>query len=319
MNMDGDNDNYMDVGTPITVGDGHKKSAFSDASLSSSAGNYFATHNLTSRSVSIINNPPDGTVVTRDLGASNIPHGLDFSPTSGHFYVGITNGVENAVSIIDATDANLPITHIPVGDPLNNAIPAAGYVHAHDSKVYTVGYVAGQNGEPGHGYLSIIDTTDDSVAQVIDLGDVSASSFNISHMEMDHGGGMTMVEMKAWIPSTSKGGEKDVVAVVSLDHMTGLQEDGTEVRHITIGAGGDHRNGKITPDGMHAIFPNGGDCGATHADHGPDCTSISIVDTMTETVIATVQTVGHEPGNIGIVDAAGVTGGSSGGGHDHTH
>ena len=319
MDTNGDGDDYLDT-TAIQVGDGHKKSAFSYMNGTVMANPYFATHNLSDRTVSIINDPPNGSVVTRDLGVNNIPHGLDFSPTSGHFYVGITNGAENAVSIIDATNVDLPITHIPVGDAANTEIPAAGYVHAHGDKVYTVGYVA------GHGYLSIIDATNDTVAQVIDLGDVSASSFNISHMEMDHGG-MTHVEMKAWIPGrTVMNGTvpgtaiNNVVKVVSLDHMTGLQEDGTEVRTVTIGVGGAHRNGKITPDGMHAIFPNGGDCTADHhSNPNSSCMTISVVDTMTETVIATVHTTGHEPGNIGIVDAVGVNGGAGGDGHNHTH
>ena len=135
-------------------------------------------------------------------------------------------------------------------------------------------------------------------------------------MEMNHGGVM-MTEMKAWIPGRTSGTSlNNLIAVVDLDPMTGLQKDGTDVRFVTVGVGADHRNGEITEDGIHAVFPNGGDCSTT-ADHGPGCTSISIIDTMTETIVATVQTAGHMPASIGIVSANGGPMGSGSSGHSH--
>ncbi len=327
---DGDgkaDDKYLDV-SEIVVGNGHKKSAFSYAEAGhANALPYFATHNMTSKTVSIIDNNPQSptflTVVQTVSLGNGAPHGMGYSEHSGHIYTGLVAG-DNAVNIIDATLAMPsagPVDRNIVAGSAVDQIPRGGYVHAHGDMVYTAGYVAPAAGstEPGKGYLSIIDASNDSVAQVIELGDISSSSFDIAYMNMQMGA-MSHEMLKVYVPGRTSGNSlNNQIAVVELDPATGLQKNGTSVSHVTVGAGTDHRNGAVTDDGMHAYYPDGGDCGATHADHGPGCQVINVIDTMTDQVIASVETAGHMPAALGIVAATGAESMSGGHSHEHVH
>ncbi|MCI0505790.1 MAG: hypothetical protein L0Z73_06720 [Gammaproteobacteria bacterium] len=308
----------------IVVGNGHKKSAFSYPVVNGTqALNLFATHNLSDESISVIDNDPLSptflqVLTTVDLSSgTNTLHGMGFSPLSGHIYTGVTPGVDIGLSIIDATSAALTHSTIDAGMDMGmNQIPAAGYVKvSHDGRwVMTVGYVN------EIGYLSIVDAqNEDTVTDVIPLGNLSASSFNISEMDMD--GDMIMDHVKVFIPSrqtTASDNEITTqIAVIDLNLETG---EGSDPRYIDVYAGPDHRNGRLSHDNMFAYYPNGGDCGATHDQHGPGCYLISIIDAMSELVVAEMHTAGHEPGNILVVPASEITGvdpGTGGGGHDH--
>lgn len=295
----------------IVVGHGHKKSAFAYPSVNTpSAMNLFVTHNLQEQSISIIDNDPvsatflevlDTVELSNGIPFQNTVHGMGFSTVSGHIYTGVTPGVDKAVSIIDATDPALGRSLIMAGMAADQ-IPAAGYVKvSHDGRwVMTVGYVNET------GYLSIIDATTDTVTDVINLGNLSASSFNIADMDM----GMGMRHVKIFIPSRQTSASDteitNQIAVVDFDHMTGMQTAATAVRYIDVGEGPAHRNGEISEDGFFAYYPNGGDCGHDHATHGPGCQTISVIDVMMETVIGTLTTEGHEPGSVSVFNATDV-------------
>jgi hypothetical protein len=329
INIDPEDAEYLHY-EEIVVGNGHKKSAFAyPTDPGAPALKLFATHNLTEESISVIDNDPMSatflevlTTVNLNNGTAgqNTVHGMGFSTVSGHLYTGVTKGLDIGLSIIDATSAALTHSTIDAGMDMGmNQIPAAGYVKvSHDGRwVMTVGYVN------EIGYLSIVDAQTDTVTDVINLGNLSASSFNISEMEMDMGGGMTMDHVKIFVPSRQTTASTTEIttqiAVIDFDPMTGT---GSDPRYVDVEAGPDHRNGKVSHDSMFAYYPNGGDCGASHDQHGPGCTLISIIDAMSEQVVAEMHTAGHEPGNLLVVPASEITGvdpGAGGGGGDHTH
>lgn len=234
----------------VVVENGHKKSAFNDE--------YFATHNLTSQSISVIHkdehevenislkvNPdPD------DPGAMlpNIPHGMDYSPVSRKFYTGITNGADMAVAIIDAE--TLELTSIPAGPAADGKIPAGGYIHAIDGGkwVLTVGYSEDAN----TGYLSVIDARTDEVTDVIELGDLQASSFDTHEAD-----GRTMVVVGA----SNVGGITNELKILHIDNATGkvvmdAEKNAPGIHPVTIGHGPQHRNGAITLGGERVYYPN---------------------------------------------------------------
>jgi len=298
----------------IVVGHGHKKSTFAyPDSAGAAAMTLFVTHNLQEQSISVIDNDPTSAnflqvIQTVDLSNGipfqNTVHGMGFSTVSGHIYTGVTPGIDKAVSILDATTGSAPLNHalIMAGmDMAANEIPAAGYVKVSPGGrwVMTVGYVNET------GYLSIIDATTDTVTDVIELGNLSASSLNIADMDIEG-----TRHVKVFIPSrqrsTSETEITNQIAVVEFDHLTGMQLAGTDVTYITVGEGPAHRNGKISDDGFFAYYPNGGDCGDDHGAHGPGCQTISVIDVVTETVIGTLTTEGHEPRSLSVYNATDV-------------
>jgi len=292
----------------IEVGNGHKKSAFSYPTDSlTQTKNFFVTHDLSGQTVSIIDNDVSSddflklrkqieinTVKDEEdnLIKQNTPHGMAFSPVSGHVYTGITSGKDIALHIVDATSDDLTVSSIKAGME-EGQIPGAGYVKtSHDGRwVFTAGFV------DGIGYLAVVDAKDgaNTVTDVIDLGKVSSSSFNISeasHGEEEH--------FKVYIPSRSSSSVEDelqnVVVRVSIDPVTGKQTEGTTVDSLTLhGNGSSHRNGKTSPDENFVYYPNGCD------DAGDDnCKTISIINTHTDEVIGVLQTFGTAPGSIGV-------------------
>jgi hypothetical protein len=338
----------------------------------------FATHNLSDQSVTIIDNsnsmaravidtvclnpladedpndPASPDVCPKDLGNTaeqnaldavrrkNSPHGMDYSMHSGKFYTGITSGSDVALAIIDATAA-APFTlqKLMAGpitvDPNAPAIPAAGYTHAsHDGEyVYTSGYKSGK------GYFSIVKAehdADDTVHQVIDLGNLTSSSFDISHMEHDHNG-MVEHHVNILVPSgfRSVGQLNSKIALIEINHDTGKLSgceagfcETSRISYIDVGATrGEHRNGEITADGARAVYPNA-DCqgnytgtdtnlaGIINAPDTTDCKTINVIDVMTRTV-AKLPTAGRNPGSVGIMSASEISGTPSDGGDDHGH
>ena len=285
-----DSPDYLSV-VEIMTGDGHHKSAFSYPSADQpDARRLFVTHNLSARSLSVIDNDPDSPTfleVIKTVGPGDettpgtdfVPHGMDYSPVSGHIYAGMTSPVNWAVTIIDTTAADLPVTAIPAGAGAGE-IPAAGYVHAaHGGQtVYTTGYRAAEDGSTGAGWLSAIDATNnDAVIAVIDLGNVASSSF-------DENG------VKLYVPSrrTSSGGPKtDVVVVVDIDPASATYHQ--VLGEITVGEAGDHRNGGISTDGRRAYYP----------DNCETCATVSAIDTETDTVVDTPVVEGLIPGDLG--------------------
>jgi hypothetical protein len=348
----------------IDAGDGHKKSAFSHPMTGGAAGvkKYFATHNGTDQTITMIDNDeanhaagthlkpvkticinpfdslsqcpkPSPTPGESNSDMKNFPHGMDYSPVSGKFYLGITTGVDIAVAVVDAAAALPDVVdsrlQIIAGAANEGKIPAAGYVHtSHDGKwVYTVGY------KNGMGYFSIVEpkagATADVVHQVIELGNLSASSFDVAHMEHAHGG-TTEHHLKIFVPGSNRlSGGASVpgilnasIAYVDIDHDTGKVKncdanycDASFVKYIDVGKGSNHRNGVISGDGMRAYYPNGGDCADATTTH---CKTINVIDTMTN-VTAQISTAGQQPGSIGVLSKEALTGATSGGGGGDGH
>jgi len=294
----------------IEVGNGHKKSAFSYPTDSlTQTKKLFVTHDLSSQTVSIIDNDASSDDFLKlrkqieintikddedNLIKQNTPHGMAFSPVSGHVYTGITSGKDIALHIIDATSDDFAVSSIKAGME-DGQIPGAGYVKtSHDGRwVFTAGFV------DGVGYLAVVDAKDgaNTVTDVINLGKVSSSSFNVS--EASHG---DEKHFKVYIPSRSSGSSDDelqnVVARVSIDSATGKQQEGTTVDNLTLhGNGSSHRNGKTSPDENFVYYPNG--CGEADDDN---CKTISIIDTHKDEVVGVLQTFRTAPGSIGVFD-----------------
>jgi YVTN family beta-propeller protein len=202
---------------------------------------------------------------------------MDYSEYSGKFYNGATSPLTCAVTVVDTTQEDLPVSCIPAGSGPGQ-IPAAGYVHiAHEGKtVYTVGSKDGlEEGDPGTGWLSAIDATDnDKVIAVIELGDVSVGS-------IDENG------KKAYLPSSNRRAKTNVAAVVDIDPTSATYHQ--FLGDVTIGESGSHRNGEVTSDGKLAFYPN--TC--------EECNTVSVINTKTDTEIAQLP-VGSHATDVGI-------------------
>ncbi len=296
VNVDPASPGYLTDITEILTGNGHHKSAFSRPSSDQpNAKKLFATHNLSASSISVIDDDTAraatyGTVVKTVRNIGFVPHGMDYSPVSGHIYTGITGG---GVAIIDATsddvlnvpdyDFNAPVadasvSKIPAGTGPGQ-IPKAGYVHVGNNgrTVYTTGY----DSALGIGYLSAIDASNnDAVIAVVELGNVSMSSF-------DENG--TKLYVPSAANSTNASEKTNVAVVVDVDPTSGTYHQ--VLREITIGEAGSHRNGEVTSDGKRAVYPDTCDT----------CRGISVIDTTTDTVVDTLQSEGDEPSSVGTV------------------
>ena len=277
----------------ILTGDGHHKSAFSYPSPEQpNARLLMATHNLSDRTISLIDNDPNSPTflqVIKTVGPGNatipgtdyVPHGMAYSPISGHIYTGMTNPVDWAVTIIDTTAPDLPVTGIRAGIEPGQIPASGGYTHAArgGSLIYTVGWKASEDGTTGSGWLSAIDATTDAVVAVIDLGNLNASKI------IENG-------QKAYIPSSSASmgnPTTNVIAVVDINPASvGYHQ---LIKEIIVGEGGAHRTGAITADGQRAYIP---DTCAT-------CVTVSVIDTRTDIVVDTPVVEGMVPGEIGTV------------------
>jgi hypothetical protein len=235
-----------------------------------------------------------------DLNASglgNIPGGIDYSPVSGKFYVGILSGTDRALAVVNATDYTT--TSIQAGSAAGQ-IPAGGQVYtSHDGAfVYMLGYKPGASTAVplNRGYLSIIDASNDSIAQIIELGDVNPTGIGIA--TMDHDG---MAHTKLLVPSGAGGGVNNGVLAIELDTATGIMKAGGAVKSIATGAGHASRTLALSGDGMRGYVPNGGDC---DPEPGPDCQSIAIVDTMSDAKVGMLMTRGKQPHSLAVLAAA---------------
>jgi len=300
VNVDPSDPNYLKY-TEIVVGNGHHKSAFSRPNANRpNAKRLFFTSDLSERRIDLIDDDPASPTygqvikIVRNVGAS--PHGMDYSPNSGRAFTGITGG---GVVSIDATQLDLNndgVIDIPdfdcgatpdcSGDPSVVKITAgsaenptlfAGYVHVvtndhGDDIVYTSGFDAGKD----EGYLTAIDPVNLTVIKTIVLPGVSASSFDaVGHH-------------KIYVPARGNGSVKNVIKVVDVDHDSATFH--TVIREITVGEGGSHRNGEVSPDGRLAFYP----------DTCADCKTVRLIDTETDTVIDTMTLPGPAA-NVGIV------------------
>jgi hypothetical protein len=315
---------YLDF-LEIEVGNGHKKSAFSHPTAQVNAKKLFITSSLNERRIDVIDDDSAsgsyGQVIKRIRNVGGIPHGMDYSPAGGRAFTGITGG---GVVSIDATqldagndgidfpdvdcgpgtpsvsvvDDNCVATGTATKDPSvyklttgvdNNPNLLAGYVHVHTGldgtdRVYTGGHtdnpaLTGSLNQP-QGFLTVIDpgsgNTPPSAVKAIELGNQDAGSFNFTRN-------------KVYVPSSDAGTVHDKIKAINVDPASTAFH--TVVADITVGvADGEHRNGKTSPDGRLAVYPN------------ISTNTASVIDTETDQVIDTViLTSGTRANNIGIV------------------
>ncbi|MFZ5875089.1 MAG: hypothetical protein ACOYXU_01650 [Nitrospirota bacterium] len=228
-----------------------------------------------------------GTVIKVIRGLASAPHGMAFSPVSGHIYVGLTDGGMLILDtlpagIITDPDVDLSLPNWPAwiklipGGAGDGEIPRAGYTHvSRDGKtVFTVGY----DSNAGMGYLSAIDASDqDRVIDVLDLGDVAADSMN------------EKVGDKLYLPSTNAGSERNVIVVVDINPASPTYL--TPLRTITVGEAGEARGGEISYNGELAVYP----------DTCPTCNTVRVIDTASDRVIDTLSLPGPSANTVGMV------------------
>lgn len=311
-------DKYKDI-TEVLVGHGDKQGAYSHPVLGYiNAPLQFAVCNAEEQTLSIVSNDHMNasflrTVRTINLNASglgNVPGGIDYSPVSGKFYVGIVSGSERALAIVNATFYT--VTNITAGTGAGQ-IPVGGPVQTSDdgALIYMLGYKT----DTKLGYLSILKASDDSIQQIIELGDVAAEHIRIARM--NHG---ATQHSRLLIAATARGGINHKVYAVELDPASGMAMKGSAVMEVAVGAGHAWRGIELSPDHLRAYVPNGGDCGATPE---PDCNTIAVLDVMRLSNLATLTTRSAPALSVAVLDAAALgvqppppdPGG--GGGHQH--
>ncbi len=300
---------YLDI-LEIPVGNGHKKSAFSRPSQNKpTARKLFITSSLTERRIDIIDDDPNNTAtygtviktirnvsglaeVSPGVGQGSAPHGFDYAPNAGRAFSGLTSG--GVISIDTTSDdiVNIPdfdcathsdcndgsdqsVTKLTTGLAPNDAL-FAGYVHVHTNSVGedTV-YTTGRDGTAAKGFLTAINAAANTVTAVIDLGDMSASNFTVSHLTE-----------KLYVPSSGGGTINDQVKVVDVNHNSATHNQ--VINTITVGtATGENRNIHASPDGRIVMVPN------------TSTNTVSVIDTETDAVIDTLTlTTGTTAGNV---------------------
>lgn len=302
VNIDPTDPNYLTY-TEIEVGNGHHKSALSRPHGAMNARKLFFTSSLTEKRIDVIDDDPASSTygqvikIVRNVGSS--PHGMDYSPNSGWAFAGITGGGVVGVSadpalldansdgVVDIPDFDCGATPDCSGDPsvvklttgdANNPTLFAGYIHVvvNDEHDEDVVYTSGFNSATDTGFLTAIEPANSFAVETVLLPGVSSSSFDaVEHHKM-------------YVPARQNGSVKNKVMVVDIDHDSPTHH--TILGEITVGDGGSHRNGEVSPDGALAVYP---DTCAT-------CSAVSVIDTATDSVIGTVNLSGV-PANVGIV------------------
>jgi len=298
----------------IRVGNGHHIVAFSDVM------DRLAVTNLTAETTSIVDINLLQTICTVPVGI--VPHGIDYSDVSGHAYVANVGGPE-AITFINldgtitiptdphsktsACSTSLDLGGITKGS-LAGQIPASGFTHTNHAGtyVYTVGYDANATGGP-KGYISVIETTGDTVVSVLQIANFKPDKFVIT----ENDGRIYVSSVEDDANATAVPGTSVAVFDITLDSVTGLPVNGipapASTPFITVGVGDHHRAIAISNDGTRLFVPNSGS------------DNVSIIDTATLSVINTLE-VGHEPNSLIYVDPETLeipaTGGGAGG-HGH--
>lgn len=306
VNIDSADANYKKI-DEILVGDGRQAGALAfKFNQQQSARALFATYNMSAQTISIIDNDPNATTFlsvakTADLktgGKTNVPGGMDYSLMTGKIYTGITNGADMALSIIDAKDADLATSSIRVGAVVDGKIPAAGFVRAVDTDeaagrwVMTVGY------KNSHGYLSVLDPTTDTVKDVIDLGDLKASRFDIARVRDSNE--RHIVVFAAGTSANPEPALAKKIAVVRIDEVSGMRPVGHQlVALVDVDAATDERNGATTPGNERVYYANGGgQCAAEPRDDS--CRSINVIN-VADLKVTKIATAGTGPASIAVL------------------
>ncbi|HIE65491.1 MAG: hypothetical protein ABGX83_06070 [Nitrospira sp.] len=307
----------------IRVGDGHHIVAYSDVA------NRVAVTNLSAGTTSIVDINLLQTICTVPVGI--VPHGIDYSDVSGHAYVANVVGPTEAITIINLdgsiptipTDPHTPTTaastcsvDLDLGGITKGSaagqIPASGFTHTNHAGtfVYTVGYDSATT----TGYLSVIDTSTDTVPAggVIQIANLQVTNFKPDKFAITENDGRIYVSSVDSVNDTDPNNPiflhpGNTVAVFDINTVTGIPALHATTPFITVGPGHDHRALKLSSDGTRLFVPNSGS------------DNVSIIDTATLSVISTLE-VGHEPNSLIYVDPETLeipaTGGGAGG-HGH--
>jgi hypothetical protein len=304
INVDPEDPNYLTY-IEVIVGNGHKKSAFSRPSADQpTAKKLFFTSSLTEQRIDLIDEEAGVVVKTiRHVGAS--PHGMDYSPASGKAFAGLTGG---GVVSIDATKLDLNsdgVIDVPDFDcamhsdcndgtdpsvakmtatgMTDNPTLLAGYVHVYTNEhgEDTV-YTSGRSSALDEGYLTAIDPLTNTAEAVIVFPGYGISSFDFAE------GGT-----KIYVPSNGSGTVKNKVGVVDADHDSPTHN--TLLYDVLVGEAGGDRNGEVSADGRLVVYPN--NCAT--------CNTVSIIDTLSDTVIDTLTITGPASRAVGMVKLTG--------------
>jgi YVTN family beta-propeller protein len=198
---------------------------------------------------------------------------------------GITNNY--CVSSVGQPNAGTPdpsVYILSTGAGSNTTL-ASGYIHVvtHEEDNEDTVYATGRSNAASMGWLTAINPgagatppgqgVDGVVA--IELGDMSASNFAVSHS--GH---------KAYVPSSGGGTINDLIRVIDVDHASATHNQ--IITSVTVGtAVGENRNIQASPDGRVVFVPN------------TSTNSVSVIDTETDTVVDTMNlATGTTAGNV---------------------
>ena len=256
---------------------------------------------------------PNGTLPKR-----NLPEGVAYSPFNGKFYIGVSQGSDVAVATIDAKmeSGDTPVLDVDSYKSLKKGglIPAAGYVKTStDGRwVFTTGWLKGATPADAQGYLSVIDASTDMVTDVVPLGNLASSSFNL----IEDG-----LSIRLYIAGADRVANESEfegilnaqVALVSIDMETGMRipnDLGEDVTYIDVAKGADPRDMAMTTGGEHLFVPGGNARECQEVMEGlvepglNGCSRISVVDTATNFEMITVDTFGMQPTWLGVFETA---------------
>lgn len=292
---------------PIETGSGHHLVAFSRPSpLKEDTPKRAFITNLHDDTLSVIDNDPASPTylqgILKDallngqaslkLGAD--PHGIAFSPVSGKIYVPDSDpATADALWVIDPND--LAVTKISKGSGTNE-IPVVGSPvvrHVHDDPtdgqfIYLMGSLKDTIANTTTGYITVLDTLTGSV-KVTTLSGIVPSRI-----------AFTPNGKKAYVGS-SRGTaptpdiNDNLVVVLNADPTS--SEFNQEIGRVLVGKAAASRPGLLVSGSGEFVFV----ANAVPAAGGaPAETTLSVINTDTDTVVATIPLDGI-PGNMGIV------------------
>ncbi len=261
----------------------------------------------TRRNRAFVSNRLAGTVSVIDTDSANVtsflsttasipvgpsPGVMAYSPDSGHVYVIISFPTAgDSIAIVDADSLGAP--NLVSGVPRGNAageLPQADFLKASRNGDFI--WVSFSSQTSSGGGIAVIDTATDTVVSRLDLAGFSPSRF----VEGDDS--MLFVS----------GGE-GTNSIVLIDASTPFAL--REVSRIAVGTAAVNRSLTLSLDRTRVYVPNSGEESGT----------VSVIDTATTSVIATIPTESAHPNAIVSIDAAGLDAPagdtSADQGHDH--
>ncbi len=294
---------------PVTIGSGHHGFAFSRPStLKPNLPKRAFIYNLHDDTISVIDNDPASPtylqVISADpslngkaslkVGAN--PHGIAFSPASGKVYV--PDADPNATEVMWIIDPEtLGVQKMSKGSGPNQIPVVGGPVvrHIHDDPtdgqfIYLLGSLTDTNANTTTGYLTVIDTFSDPHPVTV----TTFPGINPSRIVFTPDGKKAYIGTRSGAAPTPDL-KNNLVVVLNTDPTS--PQFNQKIGEITVGRAASSRPGLlVSGDGRFVFIAN-----AVPASGGnPAETSLSVIDTTTDTVINTIPLDGM-PSGLGIV------------------